>query len=47
MCDQDKRDGDQNKCGGHVVKCGRCEGTGREMGLLCPTCSGVGSVLLK
>lgn len=40
MCDKDK-------CEGHVVKCGRCKGTGMEMLLPCPTCKGVGSVLLK
>lgn len=42
---------DQQKCEGHVVKCGNCKGTGRDpqFSLIkeCGVCKGVGSVLLK
>jgi DnaJ-class molecular chaperone len=34
-------------CPGHVVPCGSCKGSGKQMGLKCDVCKGVGSVLLK
>lgn len=36
---------DQNKCEGHVVKCGNCKGTGRILASTCDVCKGVGSHL--
>lgn len=34
-------------CPGHVVKCGRCKGSGTYGFDTCDVCKGVGSVLLK
>lgn len=38
---------EQQPCPGHVVRCGSCQGSGKQMGLKCDICEGVGSVLLK
>lgn len=40
-------DNQQTTPEGHVVKCGSCKGSGKEMGFKCDVCKGVGSVLLK